>query len=184
MSDELLRRTGGVRTINRDDWFEDFYSQNHDSLFRLAFVILGNASDAEEVVSDAFVKALSSWRLFSRAEFPLAYARKTVINLCKSRGRSSAREMRRLQALSAISKGRSSASDSEVLRLDVWEAVRQLPHRQRAAVVLRYLEDLSEVQVADVMGCSVGAVKSQLSKARQKLRLALASSIDREGQWI
>jgi RNA polymerase sigma factor (sigma-70 family) len=59
----------------------------------------------------------------------------------------------------------------------VWAAVRELPERQRACVVLRYYDDLSEARIADVLQCSVGTVKSQLSKARVKLERSLGASL-------
>jgi RNA polymerase sigma factor (sigma-70 family) len=57
--------------------------------------------------------------------------------------------------------------------LDLWAAVQQLPERMRAAVALRYLEDLPEAEIADLLGCSIGTVKSQLSRARDRLAIAL-----------
>jgi RNA polymerase sigma factor (sigma-70 family) len=105
--------------------------------------------------------------------------RATVVNLCRSRLRRRANEDRSNRTVYATdperqATGRSGvgadASDDALL---VLEAVRHLPPRQRETVILRYYEDLPEAAIAKVLGCSVGTVKSQLSKARATLAAAL-----------
>lgn len=114
---------------------------------------------------EAFVRSLAKWRAVRE---PGVYVRRAVVNLCRNRRRRlwlERRESRR-------------QSDTLTVTLaepadDVWAAVRALPPRQRAAVVLRYWDDLTDAEIAAALGCSVGTVKSQLAKARVSLARAL-----------
>lgn len=150
----------------------ELFDQNFSSLRRLAFALLGDASAADEVAQDAFVRLYSSWRRLDELDHPPTYLRKIVLNLCRTRGRRAALQWRS-QAL--IGQSDVAREPDVALRLDVWRAIEGLPQRQRACVVLRYLEDLSEADVAQLLECSVGTVKSQLHKARAKLEAALGS---------
>ena len=147
-----------------------FFSDHFTSLCRTAYLVLGDAWLAEEIVMDAFARTMSRWSKVQDADAPLAYVRRTVVNLCISRLRRLGAERR---ANARATSGRESPVRWDVERFDdsraVFEAVRQLPERQRACVVLRYFDDLPEQQIAAALGCSVGTVKSQLSKARAKL---------------
>ncbi|MEA2461556.1 MAG: hypothetical protein QOH90_1733 [Actinomycetota bacterium] len=155
----------------RDRQVARLFDDSYRSLRGLAFVMLGDASAAEEVVMEAFEKAFSGWNRFRSLEHPHAYLRQIVVNLCRSRFRRQKVEGR-VNAL--VHRGeRAPAPPDHESRLDLWAAVRELPERQRACVVLRYLEDMQEQEVADVLDCSVGTVKSQLFKARAKLERAL-----------
>lgn len=144
----------------------EMFDQNFRSLRRFAFVLLGDASAADEVAQDAFVRLYASWRRLDDLDHPATYLRKIVLNLCRTRGRRALLQRRTAPLL----RPETVSNDPDVaLRLDVWSALEKLPHRQRACVALRYLEDLSEADVARVLDCSVGTVKSQLYKARAKL---------------
>ena len=152
----------------------ELFDQNFTSLRRLAFALLGDASAADEVAQDAFVRLYASWHRRDELEHPPSYLRKIVLNLCRTRGRRAKLQRDKEPML----RRDDAAADPDVaLRLDVWRALEKLPHRQRACVVLRYLEDLSDADVAHVLDCSVGTVKSQLHKARAKLELTLAPGI-------
>lgn len=147
-----------------------FFSAHFSSLCRTAYLVLGDAWLAEEIVMDAFARTMTRWSKVQDADAPLAYVRRTVVNLCISRLRRLGAERR---ANARATSGCESPVRWDVERFDdsraVFEAVRQLPERQRACVVLRYFDDLPEQQIAAALGCSVGTVKSQLSKARAKL---------------
>lgn len=147
-----------------------FFSDHFASLCRTAYLVLGDAWLAEEIVMDAFARTMSRWSKVQDADAPLAYVRRTVVNLCISRLRRLGAERR---ANARATSGTESPVRWDVERFDdsraVFEAVRQLPERQRACVVLRYFDDLPEQQIAAALGCSVGTVKSQLSKARARL---------------
>jgi RNA polymerase sigma-70 factor (sigma-E family) len=151
----------------------ELFDRNFGSLRRLAFALLGDASAADEVAQDAFVRLYASWRRLDELDHPPSYLRKIVLNLCRSRARR-ARLQRDREPL--LREDATAADPDLALRLDVWKALEGLPHRQRACVVLKYIEDLTEADVAQLLDCSVGTVKSQLHKARAKLETTLGPS--------
>ena len=174
------------RELDRDRELAALFNQHYDSLRRLAYVMIGDGPAAEEVVMEAFVKAMSRWRLFSRAEYPPAYLRQIVVNLCRSKMRRKAIEFR----VNAMTGGNPAeerpgwTDEAQSTQMDVWSAVTKLPDKQRVCVVLRYLEDLTEPEIADVLQVPVGTVKSQLSRGRAKLARLLgedfmAGGVDR-----
>lgn len=160
----------GGRRRDRDQELADLFINHYDPLRRLAYVIMGDASLAEEITMEAFAKALSKWRLVSRADYPHAYLRQILVNLCRSKIRRKTVE-RKFGALFEREADEATHTDVEDhgLNIDVWNAVRRLPERQRTCIVLRYLEDLSEPDIAEVLDVPVGTVKSQLSRGRKKL---------------
>jgi RNA polymerase sigma-70 factor (sigma-E family) len=175
---------GRVRVIQRSDAERDrqmtaLFDRHYASMCRLAFVILGDAATAEEIVMDAMIKTFSGWRRIREVDRMDAYLRRVVVNMCRSKIRRKSVEAR----VNAVSFRRDELRGPEwdperheTSRI-VIDAVRDLPERQRACVVLRYFDDLSEAQIADVMQCSVGTVKSQLAKARGKLESSLQSTL-------
>ena len=156
----------------RDRAASALFVQHYDSLRRLACFLLGDPAQAEEVVMDCFTKALARWGLVKGTHEPHAYLRRMVINRCRSKQRRRAVEARVTSLL-----GRSAEHHGVELQgvelhglaLDVWDAVRALPERPRTAVLLRYLEDLKEAEIAEAMDCPLGTVKSLLSRARTRL---------------
>jgi RNA polymerase sigma-70 factor (sigma-E family) len=142
----------------------EVFETQYGRLCRLAFLLTGDAARAEEVVMEAFVRSLAAWRRTSVTE-PTAYVRRAVVNLCRNRRRRAWLERRH-----AATHENATAEHEPVDH--VLAAVRALPSRQRAAVVLRYWDDPSEADIAATLG-SVGTVKSQLSKARATLAAAL-----------
>jgi RNA polymerase sigma-70 factor (sigma-E family) len=155
----------------RDDVILVLFDQQYTRLRGLAYVMLGDSGLAEEVVMEAFAKVFSIWPAFRRTENPAAYLRQVVVNISRGKLRRRKVEWR----VGAVFHGRSQsrAPDWEASRsdadIDVWRAVGTLPERQRACVALRYLEDMTEREIAEAMDCSVGTVKSQLSRARRRL---------------
>lgn len=152
--------------------FADFAAARWPVLFRCAYLLTGNSSDAEDCVQAALAKAYARWARIEQLEQPEAYVRKMVVNTFLS-GR------RRRGALPGQPDGHEASYESDVAaRLDVERAVAQLPPRQRAAVVLRFYCDCTEQQAADALGCSVGTVKSQTYDALRNLRRSLGSTAD------
>jgi RNA polymerase sigma-70 factor (sigma-E family) len=142
------------------------YEEHYVPLLRLCILLSGDRQVAEDIVQDAFVRVAPRVGEIG-AEHLAPYLRRVVVNLWKNRLRSLTRE-RRARARSAIDPvteplGR---EDRTALR----EAVLRLPKRQRACLVLRYYEDLREREVASLLGCSIGTVKSQTSRALARLR--------------
>jgi RNA polymerase sigma-70 factor (sigma-E family) len=162
--------------LDRDERVVQLFDRHYTPLCRLAFMILGDAALAEEIVMEAMLKTFTGWGRIRDLDRTDAYLRRTVVNLCRSRIRRKSiegrvnRESYRRDELKPPSWD---PERHETSRL-VWEAVKDLPERQRACIVLRYMEDLSDQQIADTLDIAVGTVKSQLSKARVKLERDLA----------
>lgn len=139
------------------------YRRQGVAMVRLARLLTGSNAVAEEVVQEAFLK------MHQRGEAPLnpdGYLRTTVANLSKSHLRRLRLE-RRLPAAD-----RATFDDPEID--ETWEAVCRLPFRQRAALALRFYDDLPEAEIARVLGCRPGTVKSSLSRGLSKLREELS----------
>jgi RNA polymerase sigma-70 factor (sigma-E family) len=144
---------------------EELFESHYDPMCRLAYVILGDAWLAEEIVMEALLRTYSSWGRLREPDRADVYLRRAVINLCRSRIRRAVLERR-----APVAERREVAGVDDVVERDqVLVAVRSLPERQRACVVLRYYEDLGDEQIAEILDCSVGTVKSQLHKARAHL---------------
>ena len=150
--------------------FDDFYVALRPRLVRTAYAVSGDLGVAEDAVQTAFAKAYRSWRRISRLASPEAYVRKMAVNevLNTRRTAHARREVVRAELPDAPAVG-----DGVPVHDEMWQAVLALPPRQRAVLVLRYYEDLSEQQIADVLGCRPGTVKSQASAALATLRARL-----------
>ena len=157
-----------------DAAFEETMAAELPSLLRAAHLLTGDAGLAQDLVQTTLTKAYLSWSKVARADVPAAYLRRILINT----HRRSFRRRRVREELTAAVPDTIGTDDVADLRRDLVRAVGALPERQRAVVVLRYLEDRSEAEVAGILGCSVGTVKSQASRAIAALRLhpALASA--------
>jgi RNA polymerase sigma-70 factor (sigma-E family) len=157
--------------VDRDQRVRALFEEQYAGLCRLAYLIVGDEPQAEELVMDAFLRTLAGWRRIRDLDKADRYLRRAVVNLSRSKNRRRQTE-ERSASNDQPTMAHSVDTDPEDARI-VWDAVRTLPHRQRAAVVLRYYEDLPEADIADALGCSVGTVKSQLSKARTTLASTL-----------
>ena len=153
---------------DRDRLVEELFDRHYRSLRGLAYTILADGGAAEEVVMEAFTKIYSGWNRFRRVDNPPAYLRQMVANECRSRLRRAKLDTRARTQIGQAESRRPPTLDPErhAIDLDLWNVVKQLPERQRTCVVLRYLEDLPEAEIAAIMKISVGTVKSQLSHAR------------------
>jgi RNA polymerase sigma-70 factor (sigma-E family) len=145
------------------------FDRHATALLRLCVLLTGRRQEAEDLVQESFVRlAPRVGGLDEEAVWP--YLRRIAVNLWKNRLRRMAVETRaRFRGGIDPAPGESSLEERD----RVWTAVLALPTRQRACVVLRYYEDLTERQVAATLGCSVGTVKSQSAKALAGLREAL-----------
>jgi RNA polymerase sigma-70 factor (sigma-E family) len=154
--------------------FVEFVAARWTSLYRLAYLLTASPTAAEDVLQTTFEKAYGSWSRISRMDFPEAYVRRMLANaLVSSRRRAWLREV----PSDSMPEAAEAAIEVGVLdRSLLWPLVCALPVRQRAVIVLRYYEDLTEAQIADVLGCAPGTVKSQTSAAMKALRRALAAS--------
>jgi RNA polymerase sigma factor (sigma-70 family) len=150
------------------------YQEHVGRAVALATLLTGDRFVAEDVAHDAFLRVAGR---FAELRDPRAfgpYLRTTVVNLCHARVRRLQRERSffRRHADTQVVEPDTSADDRDQL----WSMIRGLPYRQRAALVLRYWEDLSEAQIGEVMKCSPRAVNSLLSRAKDALRDGIGRS--------
>ena len=148
--------------------FSEFVSLRSQALYRLAFVVIGDHQLAQDLVQEALVKTYVAWpRLRDRTKLE-GYVRRAIVTTAISWRRRRSFHEPPVEHLPDTG----TSDDPEALATDeaVWAHLRVLPVRQRAALFLRYHEDLSEAQTAELMGCSVGTVKRQVFIALGKLR--------------
>lgn len=154
--------------LARDEEFRRYVTEERAALVRTATLLTaGDAHLAEDLVQTALVRLYGVWPSFRVTRSPAAYARRALVNALIDERR---RPWRRERALPEVP-DQAVPTDVEDPRVEqVHQALRALPERMRAAVVLRYVEDLSVLETAEALGCSQGTVKSQVSRALVKLR--------------
>lgn len=162
----LIKRRGGRARL------EELYRQSAPGAGRLAYLILGDRHRAEDIVHDAFVRLAGRLQTVRDPDSFEHYLRRTVVNLCNSYLRRLRLERTRAQREASLQQTVEPAP-ANAEEDAIWAALEKLPVRQRTVVVLRYYEDLSEQQTADVMGCSLSAVKSLANRAMAHLRAEL-----------
>ncbi|MET7648556.1 SigE family RNA polymerase sigma factor [Streptomyces sp. NPDC005426] len=154
--------------------FHEFFEAHYAELARLAHLLTGEADAADDLAADALLALWHRWDRVRKADHPVAYARGVVANLARTRIRSAVRERRRIALFWAPRGGGDAVEDPDVPAVvDVQGALRRLPFRKRACVVLRHAFDLSERDTSLVLGISVGTVKSQTSRAVAELQRLL-----------
>ena len=152
--------------------FEELYVSAYQSLVRLAFVLTGSNEISEDLVQDCFVRL---HRHYDRLDTPERYAKRAVVNACRSHFRKVGRERDRRPLLYVVDSSESpSASGPHPGELH--DVLLTLPYRQRAAVVLRFYADLSEVEIAEALGCRPGTVGSLIHRALERMRGVLEQS--------
>ncbi|MEI6495542.1 MAG: sigma-70 family RNA polymerase sigma factor [Actinomycetota bacterium] len=142
---------------------EDVYRRERAHLVRLARMMVGSTVIAEEIVHDAFVRLEAAWE---RVDVPGAYVRTIVVNLCRTWLR---RDHRATGALPA--------AERPVLEPELdetWSVVQRLPEKYRVVLALRFYEDMAEVDIAEVLGCRAGTVRSRVHRGLDLLRKELS----------
>ena len=162
-----------------DEDFAEFVAARWASLYRLAYLLAASPTGAEDLLQTTLEKAYMNWARIGRMQYAEAYVRRMLANtLVSSRRRAWTRE----RPSDNLPEMAGDSGEMPVLdRSLLWPLVCALPDRQRAVIVLRYYEDLSEAQIADVLGCAPGTVKSQSSAAIAALRRAAAAAGVGEG---
>lgn len=146
--------------------FDGFVAARSPRLLRTAYLLTRDHALAEDLLQTSLTKAWFAW---SRIEGePEPYVRKVMVNAFASMWR---RKWNGEQPTEELPDTGWDATDGVAQTHDLWTALGRLPKRQRAVVVLRYFDDLTEIQTAELLGCSVGTVKSQSAKALAKLRV-------------
>lgn len=142
--------------------FVELYRDRYEPMVRLAYLLTSDRATAEELVQDAFVKVHRQWD--RGIDHPKAYLRTAVVNACHSWGRRKVRERehhrRRLEAV----------PDPELVSDEMGDILTALPDRQRAAIVLRYYEDLPEDEIAELLGCRPNTVRTMIHRGLKALR--------------
>ena len=151
----------------------ELYATQYRGLVRLASFLVRDTPTAEEVVQDAFVAMADGWQRLRDAEKALAYLRQAVVNRSRSVLRHRTVVDKNMQKAAPDMPSAEHGALVLLERSAVVSALRELPERQREAIVLRYYADLSEAEIADTMRISRGAVKSHTARGMAALRAAL-----------
>jgi RNA polymerase sigma factor (sigma-70 family) len=146
--------------------FDGWYRAEHPRVLGLLTVVAGDADVAREATAEAFVRALERWDRVSTMDSPAAWTYRVGVNLVRRRFRRAAFETR------VLTEGRAPAPPPAI-ESELWDAVRALPVRQRTAVALRYVCDLSQEEIAVVMNVAAGTVSATLTAARRRLAAEL-----------
>jgi RNA polymerase sigma-70 factor (sigma-E family) len=171
----MIRAEAVVRETSEGGRLGELYQRHAPDAVRLAYLLTGDRALAEDLSQEAFLRMFGRFRDLRNPDAFEWYLRRTVVNLARSHFRHLKvertyldREGRRPEAKSPDA--REALGDRE----EMWETILRLPERQRAAIVLRYYEDLSEAQTAEVLRCPVGTVKSLVSRGMDRLRAELS----------
>jgi RNA polymerase sigma-70 factor (sigma-E family) len=159
--------------MRADDDFRAFVAARSTSLLWFAHLLTGDRQLAEDVVQTALAKTALAWPRIRRKDHPESYVRRAIVNTHLNAQRRRPWMERPHEVLpERIDHRRPEAEFDE--RDVMWQALAELAPKQRAVLVLRYYEDLSEADIAEVLGCSAGTVKSQAAKALINLRKIVA----------
>lgn len=164
--------------------FDDFVVAHGESLLRTAYLVALDDGDAEDLVQECLLKLAQRWKQVSKMDQPLAYARQVLVNLAVRSSKK--RSRRRAELDTELVEGGAMSEALELLgvREELLGAMRQLTPRQRTVLVLRYFHDLSETQIAEMLGCSVGTVRSTTSRSLAQLRLVVESAQPQTGKDV
>ena len=153
--------------------FAEFVAARSASLFRTAYLMVGEHALAQDLLQEALTKTYVAWPRLREVENAEAYTRRAITTTAISwRRRRSWHE----KPAEHVPERPAHPADDVATRAWLWQELQRLPSRQRAAIVLRYYEDLTEAQTAAAMGCAVGTVKSQVAHGLKRLREQLGST--------
>jgi RNA polymerase sigma-70 factor (sigma-E family) len=154
--------------------FGEFFVWQYRRLRRLGFLLTGDWDQGEELAQDALVRTYRAWRRVRADDHPEHYARKVLLNRHRSLLRRALVEARHAARFGTEAARAEEATGADELGL--WAALRALPRRQQAVLVLRFREDLSEAEVARILNLPLGTVKSTTRRALARLRAALGEA--------
>jgi RNA polymerase sigma-70 factor (sigma-E family) len=178
-----IRPAPGTRAQRAKADFDQFVTASSDALLRTAYLVAWDPVEAEDLVQECLLAVARRWPRVRRMDHPHAYARQVLVNLALDGAQRRTRRHQELigdadRTLAAVPDESSARRLHAVgVRSELVHALGVLPPRQRAVLVLRYFEDLSEAQVAELLGCSVGTVKSTASWGLTRLQAALSPEI-------
>ncbi|MBL7253491.1 SigE family RNA polymerase sigma factor [Paractinoplanes lichenicola] len=153
--------------------FEEFAAARLASLLRYAVLLSGDREEARDIVQEVLTRALVKWGRIGSVQDPYGYVRRMVTNEFLS--------LRRRRRLWTVPLGEEVVDGAAAPRApeapepddDLWRLLMGLPRQQRAVIVLRYYESLSDLEIAEVLGCRTGTVRSNASRALAALRIEL-----------
>jgi RNA polymerase sigma-70 factor (ECF subfamily) len=162
---DIARISSGITNPRDDPDFERLYRAEYAHVLRTVFLICHDLAEAEELTQEAFLRLVRRWDSVRGFDRPGAWVRKVAVRLAvRAVGDRKRRHSAERSAYPAV---------IDEVDVEVLEAVRQLPGRQRAAVVLHYFEDAPVIRIAEILGCSPATVKVHLFRARQQLSALL-----------
>lgn len=165
-------------TVTQVPSFEEYAVASWSTLYRSAYLLAGNHADAEDLAQQTLIKAHSAWSKVSASDSMNAYVRRILTNTFLSSRRPARRRLELLTdeipepGTPGAAAGVPGAAED---RMALWPHVKRLPPQQRAVIVLRYFEDLSEGEIAETLGCTRGTVKSTAHRALKSLKAALGA---------
>jgi RNA polymerase sigma-70 factor (ECF subfamily) len=156
-----------------ENTFAIWYQAEYGGLLRTLVLAIGDTEVATEAAAEAFVRALQDWDRVSMMGSPTGWTYTVALNIAH-------RAFRRARLEALLLRRRTSPPPVREDALEVWDAVQRLPLRQRTAVALHYLSDLSQRDVAAVMGIAEGTVAATLSEARKRLKVTLGAPVGKD----
>ncbi len=144
--------------------FEDLYRSEFPGLVAVATVITGDRRDGEDLVQDTMVKTFMRWEHVGRLERPGAWCHRVLVNACRSKLRRRRRERRYLDRLRRDEQFALPDASADVIVF--WQVVREMPTRPRTVVAMYFAGGHTTVEIAELLGCPEGTVRSDLSRAR------------------
>ena len=150
-----------------------FFRVEFPMVLRTVYLILGDKGKAEDVTQEAFIQLLSHWKKISRYERPDAWVRRVAIRLA-------VKAQRRERMREVLERDSSGARGAKAPDVDLANALRQLPLKQRTCVLLFYYEDRPIAEIVDILGISEGSVKVHLHRARERLAALLGEEVDED----
>jgi RNA polymerase sigma-70 factor (sigma-E family) len=160
--------------VHAEIGFAGFVREHTPALLRTAYLLTGSATAAEELVQDTFVRLYPKWHRVEAADLPLAYVRRAMANGYVNQRRSPARRESAYEDVPESADSRDHYGQVAD-RDEIWRVLGTLPAQQRAALVLRFFEDLTDADTAATLGCRQGTVRSLVSRGLAALRLELAT---------
>lgn len=157
--------------------YEEFADSRLTALLRYAVMLTGDPHQAQDLVQETMVRVQLNWRRVARADSPERYVRRMLTNQYVDwrRGSWVRRVLLRAEPDETVTVVDDHAQHA-VDRDQIWSRLARLPRRQRATLVLRYYEDLPDAEIAEILGCAVGTVRSSISRALATLRAELVET--------
>jgi RNA polymerase sigma-70 factor (sigma-E family) len=162
--------------------YDEFVANRLGALARYALMLTGDPHTAQDLVQETMVRAHVKWHRLVAADCPEQYVKRMLTNLFLEWRRGSWLRRVGLRADLADTAAPHDHAELTATRDEVWQTLATLPRQQRAAVVLRYYEDRPDQEIAEILGCSVGAARGYISKALATLRARVGSDVQAGGR--